>query len=58
MEQFIDRQQAGQLLAEQLKKYQDEPNLMALALPGGGVPVAFEVAHSLAIPLDSIPQFL
>lgn len=52
MEQFIDRQQAGQLLAEQLKKYQDEPNLMALALPRGGVPVAFEVAHSLAIPLE------
>ena len=44
MEQFTDRQQAGQLLAQKLKKYLAEPNLMALALPRGGVPVAFEIA--------------
>ncbi len=52
MEQFTDRQQAGQLLAQKLKKYLAEPNLMALALPRGGVPVAFEIASALAIPLE------
>lgn len=52
MEQFIDRQHAGRLLAEQLKQYQTEPNLLTLALPRGGVPVAFEIAQTLNTPLE------
>lgn len=52
MEQFLNRQQAGRLLAEQLKQYQAEPNLLTLALPRGGVPVAFEVAQTLHTPLE------
>jgi len=50
--QFIDRRQAGQLLAGDLARYRDDPGLIVLALPRGGVPVAFEVATALRAPLD------
>jgi predicted phosphoribosyltransferase len=50
--QFIDRRQAGQLLAGDLARYRDDPNVVVLALPRGGVPVAFEVATALRAPLD------
>lgn len=49
---FKDRTEAGQLLAEALKSYQHQPNIVVLALPRGGVPVAFEVAQALHAPLD------
>lgn len=49
---FIDRTDAGKHLAEQLLSYRDEPNLLVLALPRGGVPVAVEVASALNAPLD------
>ena len=49
---FKDRQQAGQVLAERLAHYRGEPGLLVLALPRGGVPVAFEVARALAAPMD------
>jgi putative phosphoribosyl transferase len=49
---FKDRTAAGQLLAEQLKEYADCSDVLVLALPRGGVPVAFEVAKALNIPLD------
>lgn len=49
---FKDRTAAGQLLAEQLKEYADCSNVLVLALPRGGVPVAFEVAKALNAPLD------
>jgi predicted phosphoribosyltransferase len=49
---FEDRYQAGQLLARRLLHYQDDPNLLVLGLPRGGVPVAFEVAKALNAPLD------
>lgn len=52
MEKFIDREQAGKLLANQLKEYAQKKDVIALALPRGGVPVAFEVARALSIPLD------
>ncbi|RUR05779.1 hypothetical protein [Legionella sp. km772] len=52
MEQFIDRHQAGQLLAKRLKAFIREPNLLVLALPRGGVPIGFEIANALSIPLD------
>jgi putative phosphoribosyl transferase len=49
---FRDRVHAGQVLAEKLKKYANRPDLVILALPRGGVPVAFEVAKALNAPLD------
>jgi putative phosphoribosyl transferase len=48
---FADRREAGQLLAEALARLDlDDP--VVLALPRGGVPVAFEVAKTLEAPLD------
>src|SRR6266852_387384 len=49
---FRDRAHAGHLLAEQLGSYAGERDLLVLALPRGGVPVAFEVARALDAPLD------
>lgn len=51
MEKFTDRARAGKALAEQLKAYAQQADVIALALPRGGVPVAFEVAAALEIPL-------
>jgi predicted phosphoribosyltransferase len=47
-----DRTEAGRLLAAQLSSYADRDDLLVLALPRGGVPVAFEVARRLRAPLD------
>ncbi len=49
---FFDRIEAGKLLAAQLAAYRNRPDVVVLALPRGGVPVAFEVAHTLHAPLD------
>ncbi len=49
---FKDRAHAGQLLAEALAGYADREDVVVLALPRGGVPVAFEVARKLHAPLD------
>ena len=49
---FRDRTEAGRLLAFQLIHYADRPNVLILALPRGGVPVAFEIARFLNLPLD------
>ena len=46
--QFIDRKQAGQALAQKLLRYRDNPDVVVLGLPRGGVPVAFEVAQAFA----------
>lgn len=51
---FKDRTAAGKRLAEQLATYADRPDLLVLALPRGGVPVAFEVAKALNADLDVI----
>jgi putative phosphoribosyl transferase len=50
--QFRDRTEAGQLLAAQLTTYAHRSDVLVLALPRGGVPVAFEVAKALQVPLD------
>ncbi len=50
--QYRDRAKAGQRLAEQLTAYANRPDVAVLALPRGGVPVAFEVAQVLNAPLD------
>jgi putative phosphoribosyl transferase len=49
---FRDRTAAGKVLAESLKDYAGRPDVLVLALPRGGVPVAFEVAERLGAPLD------
>ena len=49
---FADRKQAGDVLAQKLLQYRDNPAVVVLALPRGGVPVAFEVAQALHAPLD------
>ena len=49
---FKNRRQAGQMLAEKLKAYANLPDTLVLALPRGGVPVAYEVAAALHAPLD------
>jgi predicted phosphoribosyltransferase len=45
---FRDRREAGRLLAEKLAAYANRPDV--LALPRGGVPVAYEVARGLGAP--------
>lgn len=49
---FADRTEAGRQLAESLKKYAGRDDVIVLAAPRGGVPVAFEVAIRLGVPLD------
>jgi len=49
---FTDRVEAGRLLAEQLAAYADRPDVVVLGLPREGVPVAYEIATRLHVPLD------
>src|SRR5688572_33427343 len=49
---FRDRREAGRRLAEKLRTYADRPDVLVLALPRGGVPVAYEVARALHAPMD------
>ena len=52
MARFRDRAEAGRLLAELLRDYKGRDDVVVLALPRGGVPVAYEVAEALGLPLD------
>lgn len=52
MKQLKNRSEAGQLLAAKLQAYANNPDVLVLALPRGGVPVAFEIAQSLQAALD------
>lgn len=49
---FNDRAEAGRFLAHMLEEYTNDPNVVVLALPRGGVPVAYQVAKMLKAPLD------
>jgi predicted phosphoribosyltransferase len=52
MSRFRDRSQAGRELAEHLQRYAGRDDAIVLGLARGGVPVAYEVARALALPLD------
>jgi predicted phosphoribosyltransferase len=49
---FRDRYEAGALLAEKLTDYANNPDVIVLALPRGGVPVGAEVARKLKVSFD------
>jgi predicted phosphoribosyltransferase len=49
---FADRREAGRELAEHLRHYTGRDDVLVLALPRGGVPVAYEVAYALSAPLE------
>ena len=49
---YRDRTEAGQYLASRLGDYANRSDVLVMALPRGGVPVAFEVARVLRAPLD------
>ena len=51
-EQYPDRRAAGAALARQLSAYRGRNDVVVLALPRGGVPVAHEIARDLNAPLD------
>lgn len=49
---FADRRDGGRQLASSLGAYAGNPEVVVLALPRGGVPVGYEVARALGVPLD------
>ena len=49
---FDDRFHAGELLAERLDDYKEERDVQVLAIPAGGVQVAYQVSKRLGLPLD------
>ena len=49
---FQDRRDAGRVLAQSLEHLRGRTDVVVLALPRGGVPVAYEVARALGLPLD------
>jgi putative phosphoribosyl transferase len=51
-ERLRDRTEAGTRLAEKLARYAGRTDVVVLALPRGGVPVAYEIARRLRAPLD------
>jgi predicted phosphoribosyltransferase len=51
---FADRRQAGRVLGFLLSGYRKMSNGMVLAVSRGGVPVAYEVARALSLPLDAL----
>ena len=49
---YRNRREAGQRLAHELRAYAHRPDVIVLALPRGGVPIGYEVARELDVPLD------
>ena len=54
MKIFKDRKSAGKLLANHLKQYKGQNNVVVLGIPRGGVVVAHQVAKELKLPLDIV----
>jgi len=51
---FKNRKEAGKLLSQALEKYKKKKDVLVLAIPRGGVTVAYEVTNNLSLPLDVI----
>ncbi|MFO7674420.1 MAG: phosphoribosyltransferase family protein [Lutibacter sp.] len=51
---FINREEAGKLLANKLINYKDNKEVVIVAIPRGGVPVGFEIANKLNAPLEIV----
>jgi putative phosphoribosyl transferase len=49
---FRDRSEAGRILAKELQHYAGGSDVVVLALPRGGIPVAYEIAQALNLPMD------
>jgi putative phosphoribosyl transferase len=49
---FADRRDAGRILASRLPDYRGRPDAVVLALPRGGIPVAYEIGQALGLPVD------
>ena len=54
MELFQNRREAGKILAKRLLKYADRSDVIILALPRGGIPIAYEIALAMKAPLDVV----
>lgn len=52
MNRYVNRHEAGKILSKEMKIYEKNPDTYVLALPRGGVPVAYEIAKTLSLPLD------
>jgi len=52
MNPFLDRREAGRKLATRLGEYAQRSDVTVLALPRGGLPVGYEIARALSVPLD------
>jgi predicted phosphoribosyltransferase len=50
---FANRAEAGKILASKLSQYRGRSDVVVLGLPRGGIPVAFEVARALQVPLEA-----
>lgn len=51
---FLNREEAGKLLADKLLEYSNLKNAIIIAIPRGGVPVGYEVAKKLRLPLEIV----
>jgi len=52
MNKYKNRSEAGQILSRSFQLYANDPDALVLALPRGGVPIAYEIAKSLFLPLN------
>jgi len=49
---FRNREEAGRILADKLTRYRNDPTVLILALPRGGVAVGYQLSLALHVPLD------